>query len=256
MIPAWPPFALHPGRKRVALVGFAASSLHLVPWQDPTIELWGLNQSYIHFERRPDRWFEIHRAEAREDAAVPSYLSDLKEIGCPLYMIQAEVDFPTSVAYPLDRVRDAVPPLYQRYFTSGVSYMVALAIAEGFEEIGLYGIDCATGSEYASQKPCLEAWLGLAAGRGIRVVIPQESALFKTPALYGYEPPKRFPRVLKASEAWLRDRIMAYKAKNNELLTQVHQCEGAISELESLLNFAEAKGRGASFPTAEGTHGS
>ena len=48
---------------------------------------------------------------------------------------------------------------------------------------------------------------------------------------------------------------MAYKAKNNELLTQVHQCEGAISELESLLNFAEAKGRGASFPTAEGTHG-
>lgn len=252
MIPTWLPFTPDPGRKRVAIVGFAASSLHLVPWHDTTLELWGLNQSYIHFERRPDRWFEIHRPEAREDVAVPSYLDDLKTIGCPVYMIRAEAAYPTSVAYPLEDVQAGLASHLRGYFTSGVSYMVALAIVEGFEEIALYGIDCATGTEYASQKPCLEAWLSYAAGRGIRVVIPPQSALFKAPFLYGYEPPRAFPQVLKASVPWLRDRILAYKAKNNEYLAQIHQCEGAISELESLLNFAEAKGRGASFPTAEG----
>jgi hypothetical protein len=236
----------------VALVGFSASSLHLVPWQDPTVEVWGLNQAYINFERRPDRWFEIHRAESRPDVAVPDYLEDLKAIGCPLYMITAEAAYPTSVKYPLEEIQAVVPPLYRSYFTSGVSYMVALALKEGFEEIALYGIDCATGTEYAGQKPCLEAWCSLAMGRGVNVIIPAQSALFKTPFLYGYEAPKRYPRVLKASENWLLDRIEGYKANNNDLLTQLHQREGAIMELEALLKFAEAKGRGASYPTVEG----
>lgn len=251
MIPKWPLTALNPGRKRVALVGFSASSLHLVPWTDPNVELWGLNQSYIHFERQPDRWFEIHRPEAREDVAVPTYLDDLKVIGCPLYMIQAEDAYPTSLSYPLEEINATAPAQLKGYFTSGVSYMVALAIHLGFEEIALYGIDCATGTEYERQKPCLEAWLSYAAGRGIKVVIPPQSALFKTPFLYGYEPPRKFPKVLRASVNFLEERINAYKTKFNEARETMQQCEGAINELQSLLDFAEAKGRGASFPAAE-----
>lgn len=252
MIPTWPAFQPHPGRKKVALVGFSASSIHLVPWQDPTVELWGMNQSYIHFERQPDRWFEIHRPEAREDVAVPDYLDDLKGIGCPVYMIAREPAYPTSLTYPIEQVREAVPTLYHRYFTSAAAYMVALAIVEGFEEIALYGIDCATGTEYAAQKPCLEAWLSLAVGRGLRVVVPPQSSLFKSAFLYGYEPPRQFPQVLKASVPWLRARIEGYKAKSNELLEGVHECAGAIQELTALLQFAESAGRGTQFPIAEG----
>jgi hypothetical protein len=255
MIPAWTPLRAEPGCKRVALVGFAASSLHLVPWQDTTVELWGLNQAYIHFERRPDRWFEIHQPASRPDISVPTYLEDLKDLECPIYMIDRDPAYPTSQAYPIDHVRAGVPPLYYRYFTSGVSYMVALAIALGMEQIALYGIDCATGTEYASQKACLEAWCSLALGRGIDVVIPPQSALFKSPFLYGYEAPRQFPRVLKASEQFLRDRITAYKVKSNETLQQLHQIEGAIDELNALLNFAESKGRGAQFPLAEAADG-
>lgn len=251
-LPNWSAFVPEPGRKRVGLIGFSASSIHLAPWQDPRFELWGMNQSYIHFERRPDRWFEIHRPESRPDAAIPDYLDDLKVIGCPLYMIDREPQYPTSLAYPLKEVREAVPALYHRYFTSAAAYMTALAIVEGFEEIALYGIDCSTGTEYAAQKPCLEAWLSLAAGRGIKVTVPPQSSLFKSPFLYGFEPPRAFPQVLKASVPWLRDRINGYKAKNNELLEQIHQCEGAIAELESLLAFAESAGRGTQFPVAEG----
>lgn len=252
MIPTWPAFTPDPGRKKVALVGFAASSLHLVPWTDPTVELWGLNQSYIHFERKPDRWFEIHRPEARPDVAVPDYLDDLKAIGCPLYMIDRDPTYPTSVTYPLNDVRAVVPSLYHKYFTSGVSYMVALAIVEGFEQIALYGIDCATGTEYAGQKACLEAWCSLAMGRGIEVIIPPQSALFKTPFLYGYEAPREFSKVLRASVPWLRSRIEGYKVASNDKMADLHRLEGAIEELQSLLQFAESAGRGTSFPTVEG----
>src|SRR5437899_2348017 len=87
----------------------------------------------------------------------------------------------------------------------------AEGIAEGFETIALYGIDCAAGSEYELQKPCLEAWLSLAMGRGVEVIVPPMSALFKTPFLYGYEAPRKFPRVLQASESFLLSRIESFK---------------------------------------------
>jgi hypothetical protein len=253
VIPNWPSFTPHPGRKRVALVGFSASSLHLVPWQDPTVELWGLNQAYINFERRPDRWFEIHRPESRADVAVPTYLDDLKTIGCPLYMIAAEPIYPTSVKYPLEEVQAVVPPLYRSYFTSGVSYMIALAVKEGFEEIALYGIDCAAGTEYVNQRPCVEAWCSLATGRGINVVIPPQSALFKAMFLYGYEAPRKHPPVLRASTKFFTDRIAEYKMEHNDLLVKVHQIEGSIHELENLLGFAESASRGTVFPPLERT---
>ena len=242
-----------PPRKKVAIVGFASSSRDLAPYHDPAYEMWGLNQAYEHFQRSPDRWFEIHRPEAQEDPAVPTYLEDLKKIACPVYMIDVDPAIPTSVRFPLERVCEHMPLTHQRYFTATMGYMIALAIAEGFETIGLYGVDCATGTEYEQQKACVESWLSLAMGRGIEVIIPPTSALFKSPFLYGYEAPKAFPRVLHASEQFLKDRISTYKVRSNETLANLHRMEGAVDELEGLLKFAESKARGASYPTIEAT---
>lgn len=253
MLPDWKPFAINPGRKKVALVGFSSSTRDAAPYDDPSYELWGMNQSYLHFKREPDRWFEIHVADQREDPEVPAYLSDLKDLGCPVYTVDRDPTIPTSIRYPLERVVEGLPAYYRRFFTSSAAYMVALAIAEGFETIALYGIDCAIGTEYETQKPCLEAWLSLAIGRGIEVIVPSASALFKIPFLYGYEKPKAWPRVLKASEKFLLDRVTAFQLKHNEALEMVHKYEGAIEELNTLLSFAESASRGTKFPTVEGT---
>lgn len=244
-----------PRRKRVAIVGFASSSRDAAPWLDPAYELWGLNQGYQHFQRRPDRWFELHQPEAQADPAVPTYFADLSALAIPIYMVDVDPRFGTSVKYPLDRVRGVAPAAYGRYFTSTMAYLVALALAEGFEEIAIYGVDCTVGTEYADQKPCLEAWLGLAMGRGVTVTIPPTSALMRAPNLYGYEPPRTWPRVLRASEQFLRDRIEAHKVHSNEALADVHRLEGAIQELSALLSFAESKARGAQFPTVEPSDG-
>jgi hypothetical protein len=251
MLPDWKPFAVNPGRKKVAIVGFASSSRDEAPWADPAYELWGMNQAYSVFHRAPDRWFEIHTNKSREDASFPNYFDDIREVGCPIYMVDRDPAFPTSLKYPLDEVVEGLPAQYRRFFTSSAAYMIALAIHEGFETIAVYGVDCAVGTEYELQKGCIEAWLSLAVGRGIEIIVPAQSALFKNPFLYGYEQPRTFPRVLRASEAFLRRRVEEYQIKHNEALENVHKCEGAIRELTELMSFAESKGRGAAYPSLE-----
>ena len=93
--------AVVPKRKKVALVGFATNTLHLVPWQDPTFEIWGMNQGHMNFQRRADRWFEMHLPEATPDARDPDYLTWINQLTIPVYMIQCYDDYPTSVRYPI-----------------------------------------------------------------------------------------------------------------------------------------------------------
>jgi hypothetical protein len=78
--------------------------------------------------------------------------------------------------------------------------MILLAVYEGFEEIHVYGVDMATKEEiktadgkmevtgeYIWQRPSVEAACAFALGRGIKVLIPQNSELCKFPQDYGFE---------------------------------------------------------------------
>ncbi len=237
-------------RKRIAIVGFSSTSRHLAPWHDPSFELWGMNQAYEHFQRRPDRWFELHTSENQPDPSVPTYLDDLRTLDCPVYMLEDDASVPTSVKYPLERVLKIGP----KYFTSTAAYMVALAILEGVSEIACYGIDCTVGTEYEYQKPCLEWWLGVALGRGIKVTIPEASALLKAPYLYGYEPSRKWPRQFVMTEEFLDQTITNYKISFNDALEVQHRCEGAIAALTEYKKFAEASGRGSDFTGVQHGH--
>ena len=68
-----------------------------------------------------------------------------------------------------------------------MAYMIALAIEEGFQEIQLYGVECNLKLEYEEQKPCLEYFIGIAKGKGIKVYIHPTSKLLKSEkGLYGF----------------------------------------------------------------------
>lgn len=75
------------------------------------------------------------------------------------------------------------------YFTNSVCYMIALAIAEGYQKIELYGVNQAGLFEYMEQRKGVEFWIGYALGKGIEVYINPPSSLLtntkNTP--YGYE---------------------------------------------------------------------
>jgi hypothetical protein len=98
-------------------------------------------------------------------------------------MMERYDEIPSSVAYPVDEV---VANIGIPYFTSSVSYMLGLAMLEGFDRIELYGLDMASETEYAYQKAGTEFLLGMAMGRGIKVYVPEKSLLLRA-GLYGYD---------------------------------------------------------------------
>ena len=119
-------------RKKVAIVGFAESIRHLAPYDDDTVEIWAMNQLYRHIPRGT-RWWEMHTREDFLADQVPGtdYLAWLKKCPIPIYMVQKFADIPNSVEYPIEKMSQK----YGDYFYSTISYMLALAIDEGFEEI-------------------------------------------------------------------------------------------------------------------------
>lgn len=217
-------------RKKVCIVGYAENSRHEAFYNDPDCEIWGVNQLY-RFIPRADRWFQIHKDwnDSKKWATGANLREWLTTSPIPVYMIEDEPSIPNAVAYPLEWVRKTLD--VHTYFTSSIAMMVALAIAEGFEEIGLYGIDLIVGREWAFEKPCVEFFLGIAHARGIKYHLPSNSALLWQSHLYGYqeEPDYGFYNLSK-----LQTRAKALQAAVQEMRDGVHKLMGRMDEAELL----------------------
>lgn len=156
---------------KVAVVGLAPSSHDAAPWHDPEWEIWGLPwDGYYH---ACTRLFEMHDISLLDDEHRPrNYLERLEGLETPVYMQTDEY----GVAYPLEEV---IKSIGRDYFNSSISYMIALAIHEGAEEISIYGCDLSDDEEYAYQRPNVAWLIGLAEGRGITVHVHPASTLMQ-----------------------------------------------------------------------------
>lgn len=161
-------------------MGLSPSTRHLVPHDS---EIYALPWD-SEYSCRASRLFEMHDRgllEQPEALRSDSYWQELAETPQPIYMQQHWDDIPSSVAYPLEAIKDSVFKGFPRaswdaqrdWYNSSPAYMIAMAIHEGATTIGLYGIDVLDDSEFMLERPCLEYLIGLAVGRGIEVVIPE-----------------------------------------------------------------------------------
>lgn len=195
-------------RSKVAIVGFAGTTRHLAPFDDPEFEIWGLNEAHRQpWMRRITRWFQMHKRWDFTKQNNQSYKEHWewlqKKHPFPIYMQKAERDVPSSVEFPLDQVigtllvktkrgKKGVPYAEQKeveindYFTSSFAYMCALALLEGFKTIHVYGFEMATDTEYRYQKGSTEYWLGMASVLCDEVYIPDGCRLLQGEK-YGYE---------------------------------------------------------------------
>lgn len=170
--------------RQVALVGFA-DNRRFAPFDDPSWEIWTMNQgagapTWIEAPRH-DMHFEMHRPEVID--AEPGYRDWLRELRVPVWMQEAYADIPCAYRFPLEAFD-------RRYFNSTADYMLALATYAKVDVVGLWGIHMRAGSaEYQHQKPGLSYWTGVAEGRGIQIVLPDDCALLQHDHLYGYELP-------------------------------------------------------------------
>lgn len=269
------------GRKKIALCGFASSSRHRIPVNDPEWVIVGLNQLYRHIPRA-DVWFDIHMNWREDNVEGTDHPRWLAQCGIPVVMVHRETEVPTGVKNPkvtLDAHFDSP------YATSTVAHMLRLfiyeidmdvarrlketpsdgpATARGlatahdvyllarsmYQEysIGIFGIDLIVGTEYEFQRQCAEFWIGEAEGRGINLAIPPESALLKQLWCYGYQKePAGWPFQLseldqrKADLNKQKDTVLGQMRHGERMLATI---DGALQEQEMLGTIAALRVRG------------
>lgn len=242
---------LEPRRKRVAIVGFASSTRLKAPFNDQSWEVWAMNQLY-RFIPRATRWWEVHPhtgpySYIADQVAGTDYMKWLRECPIPVYMISAHPEIPTSIEYPLQRLidefglRDVRPDMKNKgYFHSTVDLMMALAISEGFEEIGIWGVDMLHDTEWGYQKPSGSFWLGMAKGRGVKITLPVESALLNNEGYtYGYDPLPTNDLMTQVTA-----RRQALDKEKAEAMAKLIALDGMLLENALMLDAAKQLARG------------
>lgn len=213
--------------RRIAIMG-TASTWKYAPFEDPTLEFWGLNDAHVLNMPRADRWFDLHpldkmyfRPEHKPLYAVDipagyfvrpaHHLEWLRKQTIPVYVQDAKVlGSPSAVTFPRERCEREIFPTYN----SSPAWMVALALLEGVTELHVYGIHLATEWEYVHQRPNFESLLTLAAARGVKIMLPKGCPLMRSSHQYGFEQDPDTTKVaLKRKMMRLQDEIALYQQR-------------------------------------------
>lgn len=164
--------------RKIAIVGRAATHV-FAPWHNTEWEIWGM--PWISYPR-VDRLFEIHDQASSDllppESGDPSWLPQAQKLypDIPVYCDPSRLHcFEAAVEYPLDDIKAFLPILS---LETTISYMIALALHEGVDEIGLFGIHMMGRGEFMWQRPSVTYLVGLAQGRGVKVTIPPGCPLF------------------------------------------------------------------------------
>jgi hypothetical protein len=249
-------------KKAVAVVGFASSSRGQAPYNDPRFQIWTMNHAPLSFIPTWHVLFELHtldhlqRVSAHGSEPSP-YLKWLSEQPgpedpkhCPIYMQQHHDSIPASVAIPRDEMNawfaerggNLKGCFASDYYTSTISYMLALAIMQGREEIHLYGIDLLQDEEYAYQRPGAEYLVGFARGMGIKVYIPEQSALCAANYVYGYsEPASDFANLTPLID-YIGDKAAVSDANVAKAKQDANTFHGALQAFDLVLGWQASNG--------------
>lgn len=223
---------------KVAIVGAAPTSRGLAPFDDQSWEIWGCSPSNVKSLPRVTSWFELHAlSDLRSNRWadwMPHYTSYVNGLGCPVYMQEKNELFDNSEVYPKDEIIKAFGP---DFFTSSIGWMMALALHKGATEIGIWGVDMTSGSEYEYERPGAKYWIALARSKGVKVFIPPQSDLDAPIPLYGFGDAQPMAVKLKEHSYELQgridalsDRIEALGRERGQLLTERAHLQGAIEQ--------------------------
>lgn len=175
----------------MAIVGFAPSTRGLTPWNNPKIDVAGLNEEthFPWFKQDEDKiacWFQFH---ARESFMRPDNHNDKdhaqwlgKKHPYPIFMQETHNDIPSSVRFPIEAVRKE----FGTYWRSSLAYVIAWAYLVGYKRLELYGFEMASDSEYWGQRANTCYIIAKAMAKGMDIYVPPTSKLL-TGIRYAYD---------------------------------------------------------------------
>jgi hypothetical protein len=173
--------------KKLGLIG-RTENIKYAPWHDPSWILVSHTSARPLCKREPDWYFDLHRPECFRTEGKQwntKFYTWLQRLQVPIFMQEEWPEIPMAVRYPIERILQE----FRAYFTNHCSYMIALAMTEGVETVGLFGCQYGADSEYSTQRGSLEYWLGRFEQAGGQVILPvKHNTVLGFPSkLYGYE---------------------------------------------------------------------
>jgi hypothetical protein len=220
-------------RTKVAILGTVPHKL-MAPFNDLSFDIWAIAHACLGDPLpRVDRIFEIHKED--EWRKYQSALAWQNHPDVPVYMQKVFSDVPNSIPFPYDDLIAKFKIFDDRAevnFTNSISEMMAMAIDEGYKEIHIYGVNMSHHTEYGTQKPSCEYYLGLAKGMGIKIYVPSVSDLIKTNFIYGRDEEEQALMIAKMEErmSFLNQQLNTYQAQANQVQAAIQQHLGAIED--------------------------
>jgi len=215
-----------PARK-IAVLGSAVSSVGLAPFSDPNWEIWACSPANKGLPR-VDMWFELHNLDVKKQEGLTEWLAWLQNK--PNVFLQSALpDWPGSRTFPLKECIERWGPFW---WTSQISFMLALAIMQKPKAIGLYGVDMAANSEYNQQRLACQFFIREALNEGISLVVPPESDILEPAPLYGYCESSRQWRKYNARKLELTHRINNLRAEREQKEREERHLVGAMDDME------------------------
>lgn len=201
--------------RQIALLGYAEETRDLIFNLGEDVELWGINAAhYFTFKQKegkwllrqqltvkPVYWFQIHPKDWSSLGNKPTgyfgrpkeHLDFLQQFPGTVWMKDQptidEMGVPNGKPYPLEKILSLAG---REYITSSFAFQLALVWYQHVHEknpvgtVYCYGINLTSLDEYSHQKPCVEYWIGRLEEAGVKVVVPDGSALMKG-SIYGRE---------------------------------------------------------------------
>lgn len=221
--------------RKIALIGYAPN-VRLTPWDDPTVEIWGLNDQAFTMPR-VDVLFELHKPDIIK---AEGHWDRLKALQIPVFMQEKYPEIPTSVRYPIEMVRERymVAGQDRPYITCSASLMLPIAVESmpTPQRIDVYGVDMAQDTEFAHQRPSCEFFLGVAHGLGIKLSVQHSSDLLKTRFLYAFEDEELtvFQQQIVERLKYLNDMMGQAAQKESSATAERLQYLGAVQDCEHI----------------------
>lgn len=216
---------------KIAVCGSAPSSRMLVPFGDPSWEIWVCSPQNYDYPR-VDAWFELHSLDRKFIPANDLYrkvLSNHQRV----YVSKADERLPHAIV--IDE-----KPLIAKYgpffFTSSLAWMMACAIELKPDMIGIWGVDMSATDEYGYQRAGMHYFMQQAERAGIDIILPPQCDLAMPPPLYGWKEHWPMYWKLKVSQEELDERIRVASKVNAQKHDETLLLRGARDYLEYVKN--------------------
>lgn len=233
------------GKKPLCIIGTAGTSKD-APYdmqlngEEYVYDIWGINTALVKEDvKRLDVCFEMH---PKRYWGLPAVTDRLNDFGGRVIMQDHYDEIEHSEAYP----RETIKKKYHLdvmgdniYVTNTITWMLLLALEEGYTDISLYGIHMAHDTEYAYQRASCSWVLGIIhgwilMGNPYKIFIPEESQLLKAEYEYGFDEPTKMMQFLKGRQEGMKNGIQEANNQINSLNISKWKTEGAMSEAQLL----------------------